>query len=224
MLCIGVYGENSGKKTIELLSRFYAWQQQRWICIPEECSLHQFDDLYQKAKAENIDVFMMPMYECIFRWCQQRDIKLNLLLCLSRTCHKNEEKKIDILKMVTEHCMAKNSIIILNQDDKKLFPFPEPKDSMVITCGMNQKAAVTASSVLDCLDYEQIQCCVQKSIKTLTGGEVEPQEFALKVAGITEQSVSGILAAITAMMAVDMEIAEIIEIPNNQASKEKIFE
>ena len=58
--------------------------------------------------------------------------------------------------------------------------------------------------------YEKgkIQCCIQREIPTVSGNIFEPQEFSLLLEQ-GQKSVSGALAAITALIAADVEFGDI---------------
>ena len=54
----------------------------------------------------------------------------------------------------------------------------------------------------------KIQCCIQRNIPTVSGRIFEPQEFSLLLEQ-GQKSVSGALAAVTTLMAADVEFGDI---------------
>jgi len=68
--------------------------------------------------------------------------------------------------------------IIVNSDDEKVLNFAAypAQDCQIITYGFNQKAAVTASSLLD----GSLVICIQRAMTTIFGGAVFPQEILIK--------------------------------------------
>ena len=66
--------------------------------------------------------------------------------------------------------------VVVNTDNKSLYSYLGGCKGRLITYGFNSKACVTASSVID-QPYECIQLCIQRSLPTLSGGMLEPQEF-----------------------------------------------
>ncbi len=217
MIYIGVFGDNLGEKTIHMLSQFYDLWGKRWICVHQYCGKKEFYRRVEKAKAEEADAFIVLLNQEMIRYCQEYGIKFKIFLYLSG------EKKGMLSSRELKDCLAYRNIMIINSDDKRIFPLTLDTGSTLITCGLNGKANVTVSSVSNCMEFDRIQCCVQRTIRTLSGACLEPQEFAVNIGG-KEKSVSGVLAAVTAMMAGDMEIADTIGVMRKGTSKEKIFE
>lgn len=75
-------------------------------------------------------------------------------------------------------------ITLLNADTK-LKP-PTGKKSLLITYGLNPLATVTASSVSTDGEKTSFLCCLQRSIVTLKGKVIEPQEFPVTLTGTTQ--------------------------------------
>ena len=68
--------------------------------------------------------------------------------------------------------------ITLMNADKKL-SLPIDKKSLIITYGLNPLATITASSVDTDGERTTFLCCLQRSIVTLKGKILEPQEFSV---------------------------------------------
>ena len=66
-------------------------------------------------------------------------------------------------------------ITILNADKNTAFSLGEK--SLVITYGLNPLATITASSLSPGPEQTNFLCCLQRSIVTLKGKVIEPQEF-----------------------------------------------
>ena len=97
-----------------------------------------------------------------------------------------------------------NGVLLINSDDKDIeVQLPERKIH-IITYGLNQKACVTASSMLE---EKAIQCCVQRTIPTLRGEELCPQEFSIGILQI--QDIHSVLAGVTAAIVGNIPIDRI---------------
>ena len=70
--------------------------------------------------------------------------------------------------------MTSENFLVVNADDKMIFPYLSPHKAKLITYGFNNKACITASSITD----DGIQICIQRAFTTLGGGKHDPQEFA----------------------------------------------
>lgn len=98
---------------------------------------------------------------------------------------------------------GKDDIILLNSDDKNNLKLPRGSRARVITYGLNNKACVTASSILD-EELLSVQFCIQRSLPTLSGKVIEEQEFPLKL--FEKSDVGSVLAATTLLLMNDFGI------------------
>lgn len=100
--------------------------------------------------------------------------------------------------------LTADDIVIINTDNKTLYNYLNGSRGRLITYGFSSKACVTASSVVD-EAYECIQLCIQRSIPTLTGSILEPQEFSLSFDD-TSKNIYCVLGAVTAALIAGMEV------------------
>jgi len=70
--------------------------------------------------------------------------------------------------------MSHEGYLVVNADDKEIFPYLSPRRAKLITYGFNNKACITASSITD----DGLHVCIQRSFSTLDGATRDPQEFA----------------------------------------------
>jgi|GEM_PF-6842929 hypothetical protein len=107
-----------------------------------------------------------------------------------------------------EHCevvlsslLKRRNILIVNND----VPLPEKistnGETTLITCGFNHTSSVTVSSVGEFAD--KIQYCLQRTLLTLNGEAIEPQEFS--VCG-NSSDITEVLAAVTAAIISGAEV------------------
>ena len=68
-----------------------------------------------------------------------------------------------------------DNYLVVNADDKQIFPYLSSKQAKLITYGFNNKACITASSVTD----NGLQVCIQRAFMTIDGDMLDPQEFAI---------------------------------------------
>lgn len=210
MLCIGVYGGHLGEKAISSITKFCQRQQNKKVFILTSCDEPDFILSYTNAK-EDDGIFLVLMKESILSYCEKYGLFFDMILCLQAWSLLHEMSTY----------LKKEGVIILNSDDKKIDPTKVSEQCKVITCGLSKDANVTISSVCESVLLEHIQCCIQDTFCTVSGTEVEPQEFSVEL-DLEEKSVSGLLAAVTALMAGDMEISVLTDAKGT--SKEKNFE
>jgi len=73
--------------------------------------------------------------------------------------------------------LAQEGYLVVNADDKAIFPYLSPSNARLITYGFNNKACITASSVTD----DSLHICIQRAFTALDGAERDPQEFSANV-------------------------------------------
>lgn len=79
----------------------------------------------------------------------------------------------EILKRIIE----KANYLIVNSDIKENLDMLLNMKATIITYGFNSKATITASSVQD----EEMIICVQRTMQTIKGKIIEPQEFIVPI-------------------------------------------
>lgn len=84
--------------------------------------------------------------------------------------------------------LGQNDYLVVNADDKDIFPLLKGSTAQIITYGFNGRACVTASSVSD----DGLQVCIQRAFYGIDGTERLPQEFSARG---TEESESVLGAA-----------------------------
>ena len=87
--------------------------------------------------------------------------------------------------------LEQEDYLIINSDDKEIFPLLSKNKAKLITYGFNNRACITASSVTD----ENLQVCIQRAFYGIDGEEREPQEFPTTKRGESTESVLAAAAA-----------------------------
>ena len=70
--------------------------------------------------------------------------------------------------------VSSDGYLVVNADDKAIFPYLSGGSAKLITYGFNNKACITASSVT----HDGLQVCIQRGFTALDGTQQDPQEFA----------------------------------------------
>ena len=70
--------------------------------------------------------------------------------------------------------LAPDGYLVVNADDKAIFPYLTARQARLITYGFSNKACITASSVTD----DAMHVCIQRAFTGLDGTQRDPQEFA----------------------------------------------
>ena len=202
MLCIGILGENLKEQTMEQIIYFVKQYADNYVCFCGTKKEKEFEQAYQNAQNTENSLFLVPIYAKTIKYCKSRNLSFSIFLCLGKI---GENTKENIA------CLVRHTILIVNTDDRRVFPLKLKTGNKLITCGMNHRASVTLSSYLEPMGDEKsskIQCCIQRNIPTVSGRIFEPQEFSLLLEQ-GQKSVSGALAAVTTLIAADVEFGDI---------------
>ncbi len=211
MFCIGIIGDDGKFQTMNLLLRLYELKGFRVFHknIEKEKVISQ-EELKDIA-AFGCNILLVTLkYEDIKDFA---GLKFHILMYLRGL---DESEGIKVLPQLLED----KNILIINTDDRNIFPFGIHAGTTLITCGTNSKASVTVSSIVCESNWETIQCCIQRSIPTLTGERFEPQEFAVNVDDTLKDKVTDVLAVVAAAIADDMEVSDLnFSLLENYSSK-----
>ncbi|MCL2285060.1 MAG: hypothetical protein FWC32_01695 [Firmicutes bacterium] len=94
--------------------------------------------------------------------------------------------------------LGHNDYLVVNADDKEIFPLLSQSEATLITYGFNARACITASSITD----DGLQVCVQRAFHGIDGQERLPQEFSAKIK--VEENSDSVLAAAAAWVVCGM--------------------
>jgi len=105
----------------------------------------------------------------------------NKISCDEISIVENSIPKVNVLVVTdisdflnqTIQTLDKSSFLLINADDKNIFPFLKTNKAKLITYGFNSKACVTVSSATS----EGVQVCLQRTFYGLDEEERLPQEF-----------------------------------------------
>ena len=157
MLCIGILGENLKEQTIEQIVYFAEQYGKDYVCFCGTTKRNEFEKAYQQAKKTQNSLFLVPIHVKTIKYCKSKNLSFSIFLCLGKGY---EDTKEDIA------CLARHTILIVNTDDRRVFPLKLKTGNKLITCGINHRASVTLSSYLEPMGDEKsskIQCCIQRN-------------------------------------------------------------
>jgi UDP-N-acetylmuramoyl-L-alanyl-D-glutamate--2,6-diaminopimelate ligase len=114
-------------------------------------------------------------------------------------------------------------IIFNNDDDMVLEALALCKKNIVITYGLNKKAAVTATSI-DINQQTTFNYCLQRSFTTNNGNRVEPFEMPICMNILGSSSIYNALAVITCALYYDVDMEHIKAVLSTYVAPKRRFE
>lgn len=206
MVRIGIIGDGEDFHTMKTISRLYQSKGIKVFSkqVTNAAPATPFKWITQagRKKAEILLIAMEQNQLSAKIW---NGVRFHILVYLKGKKENREKSK------KLSDFLAEKNVVILNSDDRDLFPFSISTGTTLITCGINSKASVTASSVICDGVHETIQCCIQRAIHTISGEKLDPQEFSVRIKN-ENQNITGLLAAVATVMADDIEISESLSI------------
>lgn len=188
MLTIGVVGDDKGV-VLGVLADIFMRNG-----IPFFASAQKDGDgvasAFAQAVKEKAKVVVMPISGS--DWEKIGTLRFDIFVFLVKKEH---------CEVVLSSLLKQKNIVIVNNDA----PLPQKiatcGETTLITCGFNHTSSVTVSSVGEFAD--KIQCCLQRTLLTLKGEAIEPQEFS--VCG-NSNDITEVLAAVTAAIISGAEV------------------
>ena len=119
--------------------------------------------------------------------------------------HMNLENYIHSKKELFNKLSDKEIIVINADDENGLKLLGRNKYTPVITYGLSNRATITASSI----DIYNFNYCIQRTILTLSGEEIEASEYPITINLSDKYNIYNCLAVITCGLLIDISIEDI---------------
>ena len=197
MICIGVFGNEKGLQTLEILMRLYSENGINAVLG----SIDEYHCYYNKYRGDftnsHINIFII----CIKNDDDAKDLIANTVFDIFVYLNSNAYSSFNGIKDV-----GSKNILVANCDEKSIFPFCVGIGTTLITCGLNSKASITASSITTEERISQMQCCVQRTIKTISQKEIEPMEFSVSFP--SKYNISYVLTVLAVALICDINIVD----------------
>ncbi|NLK97208.1 Mur ligase family protein [Defluviitalea saccharophila] len=166
-----------------------------------------FQDYIHALSKSDIEMFIVKISEegLINNWFSGIDFDV-LIYTIGRSEEDYKCKDLYFGERRLFFTLARDAVSIVNADDRSIFKLLKGNKTHLITYGFNSKASITASSIQEEEFNKRVQCCVQRTLTTFSGKELEPQEFSITLPLKNDQELYSALAAITAAMINDVVI------------------
>jgi len=184
MLKIGVLGDEDGTASqviTEILEK-----NQKAFYFSKVTSSNDIKDSFIEAVAKKAKVILLDL-NCGDEYEKLGSLKFDILLFLTKK--KRAEVALHFL-------LKKKNYLIIDSDEPCVKRITTNDNTTVITCGFNNKASVTISSV-EWEEANELQFCFQRTLHTIEGEELEPQEMKY-LKNYEDKNIVKILAAVAA--------------------------
>ncbi|WP_160317276.1 Mur ligase family protein [Oxobacter pfennigii] len=206
IITIGIFGSNGKTSTCNLLSRIFNSTGVSIATINDkkQASSQRIMtniELYKRLiKLEYNDIIILEINDELLKCHEIYDIRFDILInCgISEDSYEYSAEGMDKIKRLI-NSLHNSKILILNTDDDIWKNNMFFNDTYLITYGLGSKSTVTASSI-DYGDKLEFCYCLQRSISTLNGKEIEPMEIPVTLKAVGQHNVYNGMAAVTSAL------------------------
>ncbi|NLM13913.1 MAG: hypothetical protein GX209_09240 [Epulopiscium sp.] len=216
MVKVGILGNHGKTAAINVLAQLCKSSGMKVSVLKDmdlSMCLHSrevsFQDYIHVLSKSNIEMLIVKITEegIINNWFSDIDFDI-LIYTIGRSEEDYKCKALYSGERRLFFTLSKDAVSIVNADDRSIFKLLKGNKTHLITYGFNSKASITASSIQEEEFNKRVQCCVQRTLTTFSGRELEPQEFSITLPLNNDQEVYSALAAVTAAMINDVLIPD----------------
>lgn len=207
MLLAGII--ESDNKTTNLICNMLSSTNKK-VGVSDFRKLSEFDpviirDYFTRLSDEGTDILLIRISNDIGKFVK-KDIQFDIIVYEDKGSQSGNTEESSFEKAAAEifSLLDRNGIIIMNVDNIELLKLLKGMKFNTITYGFNSKASMTTSSTGDGMFKDNFICCLQRTLPTRDGMNVEPQEYKIKLSS-NEYDAYSILAAATFAVVNDID-------------------
>ncbi|OGO79035.1 MAG: hypothetical protein A2Y23_14425 [Clostridiales bacterium GWB2_37_7] len=233
---VAVSGSNDKDIILDLLykvlgeknRKFKAEEEKEFMKYLNSLKSMTVEDIYERLdKMASIGEHFMPIvvdYKLkYFRFINSFRFDCALISGVNSMDMVDKNYVLESIRGFIAHIPESKPIIVNNDDDLVLKALGASKNTIVITYGLNKKAAVTATSI-DVNQQTTFNYCLQRSFYTNSGNLLEPFEMPITINMLGSKSIHNALAVITCALYYDIDIKDIKDALLGYVSPSRRFE
>ncbi len=205
MITIGITGAEQESGIINMLRKIMNQADLKFSII-ESYDFHlsmlpsvSLKDYIGELKKNKTDIAIIKIVKEKLIAGMYHHIKFNILVYNHISDHNGQGPQHEEMaheKKIFD-AMDKEDIAIINIDDQRVLQLLRDSKMCVITYGLSSKATITASSIEADSDCSTFIYCLQRTLCTVEGRDIEPQEFPVRIISSKDKNTYNTLAAVT---------------------------
>ncbi len=220
MIIIGIAEANDETIVIEMLSEIFK-RSGRKLNVVKDSSFQNFiisnsliKDYIDGVEKTKTDIIVIKIFSNMARQGLYTDIDFNILLYTDVFDNSyNDKFRSQVNQLKNLFLKAKREDVgLISADDKVVLQLLIGSQMQVITYGLDCKATITASSIVQNSDKSTFIYCLQRNISTISKKNIEPQEFPIRVNSRRDNIIYAVLPAATIALICDIDKKYIEEI------------
>lgn len=161
---------------------------------------------FQNYLSKNSGVILLDIFPCFLNNDIISEIEFDLVIYGGMDIEKSAYLDINKYKGLFK-CIKKGGFGIINSDDDISYRIVEGTDKIfLLTCGLNPKASITASSISYSFKGVNFNYYIQRAVPTISNNEIIPQEIPVFINKLGISNIYNGLCAITAALLFDIDV------------------
>lgn len=205
MIKVGIFGNEDDTEILENLKKLYQVSNMK-ICILNQSLKKDLEfnavNYFESIEQSGYEIVIIHLSPSVLQRGLFHQTKFEILIY----SYYSEEGSIQNREYDEQNHLCKllhsKDFVILQTEETEVLKQLVGKKVSVITYGLHNKATMTASS----MEEEEITCCIQRTIFTYSGKEIEPQEFQVHIQQQGKDQVDKILSTAIAGILTDVPI------------------
>lgn len=187
MVVAGIVGQDGRVQTANLISSILTSRGKRVSVLDssnlEGKDLKQIKSYLNELEKNNIDVLIFKINIADVKEETFNSLHFDVMICTDKADDLYGTDIISGRELIRRIFLLldKKGMAIVNVDDEDIIHSLHGIKHYIITYGFNPKASVTASSIGDTTFEDSFICCLQRTVCTWDGIQVEPQEYKLDI-------------------------------------------
>lgn len=211
---IGVIGCKNREVTSQILKEVLKCAGKKVKIIKSRDDTGVYLNIKTKTDLEKeTEIIILEINSSNIRQVYNRKLDLDIIIDTDISRYIDNKHIEDYIsnKLLLINNLNKNSLLIINSDDKDSIKLSSKnKNVIVMTYGLNSKSSVTTSSI-NFDDNIKFNLCLQRKLNTLHNNYIEEFEHPILTNLISVESLYSTLAAISALLYLDIDIYLIAE-------------
>lgn len=216
-------------KKIAVISRNDYISSMIFNIFKEVVNVHYLNNMFNFKDNiyKNCDVLLLNIWPEFLNDNFINDVEFDLVMYNGLDL-KNGDVDIDKCKNIFK-CIRKGGFGIINSDDELSYKIVEGIDKIfLLTCGLNSKASITASSISYSFRGINFNYYIQRAVPTLSNKEIIPQEIPIFINKLGIKNIYYGLYAITTALLFDINVdilkRALLNLPAKKRQMEVIYD
>lgn len=210
---IAVSGSNNKAVVLDMLNKLLEDKEAVFSQFAGSFDSITIEDMYEYldklvSKGKQLTPMIVDYKMKYFKFINDFKFDCAIITGVDSFDYNDSNNMVDSIRSFLSQIPEGKPVFVNNDDSLVLKALESGKNTIVITYGLNKKAAVTATSI-DINEQTSFNYCLQRSFITDSGNVLEPFEMPISINMLGGSNIYSALAAITCALYYDADILHI---------------